>query len=110
MNTKLLTEALGPSEILTFELVQEALEYFASADYVPPDLVLLDINFPVMNAWDFLEALPQHNIDPETLPLVLLSSFLSPEDREKIVRYGMEQAVLIKPLKIAELLRLPLMK
>ncbi len=110
MNSKLLKEALEATEIHTFELVQEALEYITSSDYVPPALVLLDINLPVMNAWDFLEALPKYNIDPETLPLVLLSSFLSPEDRDKIAHYGMEKAVLIKPLKIVELLRLPLMK
>lgn len=110
MNSKLLKEALEATEIHTFESVQEALEYFASSDYIPPALVLLDINLPVMNAWDFLEVLPQHHIDPETLPIVLLSSFLSPEDRDKIAHYGMEKSVLIKPLRITELFRLPVMK
>ena len=107
VNSMLLKEALEVSEITQFSLVEEALSYFSQPVLPTPQLILLDINLPSLDAWDFLELLPRQNVDPSELPIVLLSSHLSPKDQENIKAYGMEEAVLTKPLKIEELLKLP---
>jgi len=58
-------------------------------------LVLLDINMPVMNAWNFLDGLKELNNNTD---VIILSSSINPEDRIAAESYSNVKAFLNKPL------------
>lgn len=58
-------------------------------------LVLLDINMPVMNAWDVLNGFKEHDI---SVDIIILSSSINPEDKLKAQSYENVKAFLNKPL------------
>jgi len=66
---------------------QEALDYLALAEadknnFPYPDLVLLDINMPAMNGWEFLEEYRKQ--DKIYVPkIVMLTTSLFPKDMER---------------------------
>ena len=70
--------------ILTATNGEEALETVRKSK---PDLMLLDIQMPVMNGWEVLKAI---NDDPELkgIPVIVVSAFTSPEDIEQSMRLG----------------------
>ena len=59
-------------EVLTAENGLEALTLIQAAPK-KPDLILLDVNMPVMNAKEFLDARKARNIEPR-IPVILLAS------------------------------------
>jgi len=60
-----------------------------------PDLILLDINMPIMDGWEFLDACLQENRD--TIPVFLLSSSINPADKERAMNYSQVCGFLSKP-------------
>lgn len=70
--------------ILTATNGEEAIETVRKSK---PDLLLLDIQMPVMNGWEVLKAI---NDDPELkgIPVIVVSAFTSPEDIEQSMRLG----------------------
>lgn len=71
---------------------KEALDYlcnqgkFESIEnrYPKPQLILLDINMPVMDGWEFMEAYQNLNIaNKENIVIVMLSSSFNPADKAK---------------------------
>ena len=89
----------------------EALEYFEdlfannpNPAENAPELILLDINMPVMNGWDFLQEYTPRFLDklPNTR-IVILSSTIDPEDFALAKQYPVVVQFISKPLSIENL-------
>ena len=89
----------------------EALEYFEdlfanNPDPVKnaPELILLDINMPVMNGWEFLQEYTPHYLDRlSNTRIIILSSTIDPEDFALAKQYPVVMQFISKPLSIEHL-------
>jgi len=69
-----------------------------------PDLILLDLNMPVMNGWDFLEIFNDLMSGFSKIPVIcILSSTIAPDDIERSKSYATVQSFLSKPLLKADM-------
>jgi CheY-like chemotaxis protein len=66
-----------------------------------PDFILLDINMPVMNGWEFLEEYKRLNIDPEgKSQIYIISSSVFSNDINKARSYPLVKNFISKPLSV----------
>lgn len=75
-----------------------ALAYLSQAA-TPPDLLLLDINMPIMDGWQFLDAFER--LTPrlrDAVTVAMLSTSLNPEDRERAESRDSVHRYIRKPL------------
>ncbi len=73
----------------------------------PPQLVLLDINMPVLDGWGFLEAAQADGLLDGTVTVVaMLSTTSDPRERARAGRYPFVQDFLTKPLTADALARI----
>lgn len=74
-----------------------------------PDYILLDINMPIMNGWEFLDEYKRLNIDPlAKTQIYIISSSVFSNDINKARSYPLVKDFISKPLnveKIKELFR-----
>lgn len=64
-----------------------------------PQMILLDINMPVMDAWDFLDKMNDVLMD-SGVSVFILSSSINPEDMEKSKQYSSVLKYILKPLSL----------
>ncbi|UOQ77777.1 response regulator [Hymenobacter sp. 5516J-16] len=62
-----------------------------------PDLILLDLNMPVMDGWEFLDALSAEHW-PKPVPVCVLTSSINPDDIKRATSYTAVQGYFIKPM------------
>ncbi|GAB4417812.1 MAG: response regulator [Bacteroidia bacterium] len=65
-----------------------------------PELILLDINMPGMNAWEFLEAYQAEGL---SCYLMILTSSIDKRDRDKAAQYPAVRGFIVKPLSRTDL-------
>lgn len=86
---------------------EEALAFLRDEDQPRIDLILLDINMPVMNGFEFLE---EHLKEQETshIPVIVCSTSSYKPDKERANKLGVD-GYIIKPASL-EKIRVPLAK
>ncbi|GAK88536.1 two-component response regulator [Nonlabens ulvanivorans] len=92
-------------ELLVFENGKQAFEYFEKAlagDNVTalPEVVLLDLNMPIMDGWEFLEALEPYanELKESCLKLNVVSSTINPEEMNKARNHAIVNDFITKPI------------
>jgi CheY-like chemotaxis protein len=70
-----------------------------------PHLILIDINMPVLNGWEFIEAYEKMNIE-KAIDMYMLSSSVYENDIEKAKTYKVVKGFISKPLSIDRLIEL----
>lgn len=87
---------------------QQAIDYLKDAitqQQPLPHLVLIDINMPVMNGWEFVEAYQELGIE-QHMDMYILSSSVYENDIEKTKSYPTVNGFISKPLSIERLTEL----
>lgn len=99
---KLFAKQPKPCRLLFFENGQKALNALTDPEaQVLPDLILLDIEMPVMNGWQFMEVFSK--LDPaftSRIPVYMVSSSFSDEDQERVKTYPLIKGYIVKPIRI----------
>lgn len=86
-----------------FTTAKEALAYLLEKNTSCQSFtILLDINMPGMNGWQFLEALGAYEIVAD-IYLILLSSSIDNSDMERAREYPLVNAFMSKPLNTSKL-------
>ncbi|MDT0644393.1 response regulator [Zunongwangia sp. F363] len=67
-----------------------------------PDIILLDLNMPVMDGWQFLDEFIKIPSRKEIL-IYIVSSSIDPQDVERAKSYDHISNYLVKPISIEEL-------
>ena len=84
---------------------EEALNFFKSTEGPSnlPDVILLDINMPIMDGFGFLEAFSRLNVpEKENIKIIILTSSNNPDDVARARVFGVSQ-YLTKPIQADEL-------
>ena len=86
-------------KVLVAASAQEAIDILSQNETPHPDLILLDINMPRMNGWEFLEAYKNLSLNKKSNGMiVVLTTSMNPEDRKKAAQIAGIAAYEIKPL------------
>jgi CheY-like chemotaxis protein len=84
--------------LLQFLDATEALAYLSDPANKQPDLILLDINMPQMDGFEFLEAATER-FGIKLCPIVvMLTTSLNPKDEDRAKRFEVVRDFLNKPL------------
>lgn len=105
--TVLLGQNLPEYEIVQFEnglKVYEKLIDLAETAEVLPELLLLDINMPVMNGWELLEELKSAPAQiRQKINIQILTSSIAPEDLNLSKTYEFINGYVTKPLTTSDI-------
>ncbi len=89
-------------EVISCEEAADALSYLShnqnNLDKLP-DIILLDINLPIMDGWEFLEEYDKIvGSFPKKIKLYMFSSSISAIDKDRAIQNPLVEDYLIKPL------------
>lgn len=67
-----------------------------------PAIILLDVNMPVMDGWQFLDKLTEYKI-PETITIYVVTSSINPDDLSRAKKYKQVSNYIVKPVTVDKL-------
>lgn len=93
-------------ELLAFTSAEDALAYIADPGTAKVDLLFLDINMPRMTGFEFMEeACRLYGPDFRIPVIMMLTTSISPDDRERAASFSPIRDYLNKPISEEHLLR-----
>ena len=102
ISTKIIERFNPKCEVVAFTSVKEALNHLRTGDF--PDLILLDINMPELNGWDFLNHYSKFpESDQERCPVAMLTSSVNKQDIDRSRTYRAVTNFISKPLTVEAL-------
>jgi CheY-like chemotaxis protein len=103
LNKTILRKQGISDKILDFQRAEDALNYLKKMD--DPNekiLILLDINMPIMNGWDFLRIYESMRLNEKINPvIIMLTSSIDPYDYEKAKSFEFVNDYRTKPLNVS---------
>ena len=99
-----IAKASFSNEIATAKNGEDALNFFdilktSDKNIIKPELIFLDLNMPIMNGWEFLEAFnTEKYAEFHNTKIIILSSTIDPGDLEKSKKYPLVIDFLPKPI------------
>jgi CheY-like chemotaxis protein len=88
--------------VRTFGTGMEALDYLQRPEGHEVDIILLDINMPEMNGFEFLQAYERlHESQRARAVVVMLTSSPDPADQKRAFGFGCVKHYVVKPLDLA---------
>ena len=108
LNQEIIKDSHPDKKVRSFESATEALEVIKemlnTSDSKLPQLILLDINMPVMDGWEFLDIfdqLPENKT--KDCKIIMHTSSIDPRDIEKAKKYKAVVDYMTKPLNLQSL-------
>jgi CheY-like chemotaxis protein len=103
--TKIKFEKLGLVEdVMIFNDGEEAMQFIQSGNKEDmPEILLLDINMPIVDGWDFLELfekVPQEK--KQMMEILMLSSSINPDDVKRAEANAYVVDYITKPISDAD--------
>ncbi|MEP1093508.1 MAG: response regulator [Cyclobacteriaceae bacterium] len=98
LNKLIIEKSKLVDEIVLFAEAGKALEFLNSKNGQKKSLILLDINMPIMDGWEFLDAYTKLNDVAREDKIVLLTSSIDPADINKAEKYKPVSDYKSKPL------------
>ena len=99
---KMMEKAQFPLDFLVYKNGQEAYDDLAQKIEQRinlPDVILLDLNMPIMDGWQFLDEFSKI-LTSERIPIYIVSSSVDRRDIEKAKSYDIVINYLIKPFSV----------
>ncbi|GLB51150.1 response regulator [Neptunitalea chrysea] len=79
-----------------------ALKGFIENNEELPEIILLDLNMPIMDGWQFLDKITTISI-PSSISIYIVTSSINPIDVEKSKQYTNVTRYIVKPISAADL-------
>lgn len=90
-------------DLSIINLPEKALNFLLNCeDSELPELIFMDINMPVYNAWHLLEIF-QQNKRLNKIPIVILSSSIQASEKERAMKFVQVKEFISKPLDFNKL-------
>lgn len=98
-SVKKLIEITGIADtILSFHNGEVALNYFKDENNQDlPELILLDLNMPIVDGWEFMEGYAKLNLNDQAVIYVMTSS-INPSDAKRVDTYNQKFSFNVKHL------------
>jgi CheY-like chemotaxis protein len=97
INKRLITKLDISDKVEEYLDAEKAIERIRNLKIKDKVLILLDINMPVMNGWDFLNSYSE-KFNNRNDKIVMLSSSIEAQDRQRAFSFDVVDGFLEKPL------------
>lgn len=67
-----------------------------------PEIILLDLNMPIMDGWQFLDKITQIKI-PDNITIFIVTSSINPTDVDRAKKYNRVSRYIVKPITVEDL-------